>query len=153
MRCQLFGSTRTLLETAGVGAVRPLAPSLLAAACAELYGRKQAAQQEGDGAEGPARKKARKGKQAAVAPDFAGEAAAGVDGGVTIFGQQLWPRLCFYSSHTGAPSCSLWCACSAAIPGQPGWRPTSYLVRSRSALMPLPFLQPPLWTTWVPQRS
>lgn len=78
VRAQLFSAAHTLLETAGVGAVRPLAPPLLAAATAELYGRKQAAQQNEDGAEGPARKKARKGKQAAV--DFAGEAAAGVDG-------------------------------------------------------------------------
>lgn len=76
VRCRLFGAARSLLETAGVGAVRPLAPPLLAAASAELYGRSQAAQQDGEGAEGPARKKARKGKQAAAA-DFAGEAAAG----------------------------------------------------------------------------
>ncbi len=59
--------------------MRPLAPPLLAAASAELYGRSQAAQQDGEGAEGPARKKARKGKQAAAA-DFAGEAAAGAAG-------------------------------------------------------------------------
>lgn len=80
VRCRLFGAARTLLEAAGVGAVRPLAPPLLAAATVELYGRKQAAQQE-DGLEGPARKKARKGKQAAAA-DFAGDAAAGVAQGV-----------------------------------------------------------------------
>lgn len=112
VRARLFSAARTLLDTAGVGAVRPLAPPLLAAATAELYGRKQAAQQNEDGAEGPARKKARKGKQATV--DFAGEAAAGAFFSFFFLATQssgAWQRAC----PQPVPSCCLFCHRGAAV--------------------------------------
>ena len=59
-----FATARQLMVAAGVGATRHLAPALLQAAAAELYGRQAAATEAGDGGEGPARKKARRGRQA-----------------------------------------------------------------------------------------
>ena len=139
VRCQLFGSCRTLLETAGVGAVRPLAPSLLAAAAAELYGRKQAAQQEGDGAEGPARKKARKGKQAAAAADFAGEAAAGADRG-PVFGTRV-------ASGVHCPAAPRLRLCAAC-----GMPDSSHLPETQPGCLPVP-RAPTQRPLCIPQQS
>lgn len=88
LRCQLYSTTCQLLTSAGVGAARPLAPALLQAAAAELYGRKrqEGAADAGAGAvEGPARKKARKGKQAPAAVDDA--AATGAEEGSAALGE------------------------------------------------------------------
>eukprot|EP00887_Chlorella_sp_A99_P002280 scaffold10.g2280.t1 len=73
VRCALYAACRQLLLAGGAGVVRPLAPAVLAAASAELYGARRQQQEGGRGGEAggelpslplePARKKARKRKQ------------------------------------------------------------------------------------------
>ncbi|GAB4819503.1 hypothetical protein N2152v2_006549 [Parachlorella kessleri] len=66
VRLQLYAATRLLLQSAGVGIVRPLAPVVLRCACAELYGTPAgtagSAGRQPEAQQGPARKKARKSK-------------------------------------------------------------------------------------------
>mgnify|MGYP001050627790 CR=1 FL=1 len=66
VRLQLYAATRLLLEAAGVGIVRPLAPVVLHCARAEPYGAPAdtagSAGRQPEALQGPARKKARKSK-------------------------------------------------------------------------------------------
>ena len=77
MRVQLYIATRLLLEAAGLGVVRPLAPVLVHCARAELYGAPAgtagSAGRQPEPQQGPARKKARKSKGQVGAQGLDGE--------------------------------------------------------------------------------